>query len=206
MTNKERAYSYIKQQIISGKFKPGQVLSENQMRIVLNMSRTPIREAFKELEGEGLLITENQLVHVTKITLAELKSNYELRSLLESYALAKNFEKIDQDQLKQFIPRLQTIYRKQAWQEYLQADRELHELLTNCGQNLTINKVMEVLNNQTDRMRYLIGDNQHCIKSSVQELLVIIQAVNDHDLAKAQAALKKHIQAVYDWEVADISD
>jgi DNA-binding GntR family transcriptional regulator len=52
----------------------------------------------------------------------------------------------------------------------------------------------------------LIADNQHCVKSSIKELLTIIQAVSDHDLAGAQAALKKHIQAVYQWEVADLSD
>jgi DNA-binding GntR family transcriptional regulator len=206
MTNKEEAYLFIKQQILSGKFKPGQILSENQMRIVLDMSRTPIREAFKELEGEGLLVTKNQLVQVTKITFAELKDNYELRSLLENYALAKNFDQIDRAKLNRFIPRLQKIYAEQSWSDYLQADRELHQLLTNCNQNPTMNKVMEILNNQTDRMRFLIADNQHCVKSSIKELLTIIQAVSDHDLAGAQAALKKHIQAVYQWEVADLSD
>ncbi|MBG0734162.1 GntR family transcriptional regulator [Lactobacillus crispatus] len=44
----------------TGHFKPGHLLSENQTRIKLNMSRTPIREAIKQLENEGLLVRQGQ--------------------------------------------------------------------------------------------------------------------------------------------------
>ncbi|KWU07317.1 GntR family transcriptional regulator [Lactobacillus crispatus] len=47
-------------QINTGHFKPGHLLSENQTRIKLNMSRTPIREAIKQLENEGLLVRQGQ--------------------------------------------------------------------------------------------------------------------------------------------------
>ncbi|MCT7688223.1 GntR family transcriptional regulator [Lactobacillus crispatus] len=64
MNNQEKAYLFIKDQINTGHFKPGHLLSENQTRIKLNMSRTPIREAIREaikqLENEGLLVRQGQ--------------------------------------------------------------------------------------------------------------------------------------------------
>lgn len=75
MTNQEIAYNYIKEQIITGKYQPGHLLSENQMGIRLNLSRTPIREAINALETEGLIERKGQETRVTEITAKELKEN-----------------------------------------------------------------------------------------------------------------------------------
>lgn len=83
MTNQDKAYKYIKNQIISGKYQPGHVFSENQLSIRLNMSRTPIREAFKKLENDGLIERDGQETKVTEVDSEELKENYELRSMME---------------------------------------------------------------------------------------------------------------------------
>lgn len=201
MNNQEKAYNFIKEQIITGHFKPGHPLSENQMCIKLNMSRTPVREAIKQLESEGLLTRKGQKTSVSQITLAELKDNFDLRSLLESYALEKNFPNLDQKLADEYGQKFQTILAKQDWQAYLKPDELFHVFLTENTGNPTIQKTLDLLRTQTNRMRYAIIDNDRCMKSSVKEIMNIIAAINKKDILAASNALKIHIRNVYDWEV-----
>lgn len=201
MNNQEKAYQYLKEQIINGHFKPGHSLSENQMCIKLQMSRTPIREAIKQLETEGLLTRQGQKTSVSQITLAELKDNYDLRSLLESYALEKNFPNLDQQLAQEYGQRFQLILQKQDWQAYLKLDELFHVFLTENTGNPTIQKTLDLLRTQTNRMRYAIVDNDRCMKSSVKEIMNIITAIEKRDILAASNALKAHIRHVYDWEV-----
>ena len=55
MTRKEEAYEYIRGEIVHNQFRPNEVISENQITDKLNMSRTPVREALKQLEADGLI-------------------------------------------------------------------------------------------------------------------------------------------------------
>ena len=57
MSRKEEAYTYLKEQILSGKLLPETPISELQVSKTLEISRTPIREAIRDLESEGLLVT-----------------------------------------------------------------------------------------------------------------------------------------------------
>lgn len=201
MSNQEKAYRFIKEQIITGHFKPGHLLSENQMCIKLNMSRTPIREAIKQLESEGLLTKQGQKTSVSQVTLAELKDNFDLRSLLESYALEKNFPNLDQKLANEYGQKFQTILTRQDWQAYLKLDELFHVFLTENTGNPTIQKTLDLLRTQTNRMRYAIIDNDRCMKSSVKEIMNIIAAIDKKDILAASNALKTHIRNVYDWEV-----
>lgn len=200
MTNENRAYEYIKSQIINGKYKPGHVFSENQMCIKLNMSRTPIREAFKKLENDGLIERHGQTTLVTQISLSELKENYDLRSMIEGYALQHSFTSLDHDQLNYFKLNFQKALDQKSWQMYLQLDEEFHHYLTKSNDQSTLQKELDLLRSQTNRMRYAIRNDQRCIKSSVREILDIIDAIDKNDSKKAVERLQNHIKSVYKWE------
>lgn len=205
MTNEDRAYDYIKSQITSGIYQPGHILSENQMRIKLGMSRTPIREAFKKLENDGLIERNGQVTSVTKISFNELKENYDLRSMMESYALKKNFASLDHSLLSKFETNLQTTLKQEDWTKYLELDEQFHSYLTNTHNDSTLQKELDLLKSQTNRMRYTIQDNQRCMKSSVKEIMAIITAIKENDLPLAIEKLETHIKSVYDWESSYLS-
>ncbi|WP_103662532.1 GntR family transcriptional regulator [Lactobacillus sp. HT06-2] len=200
MSNEDKAYRYLKQQIINGKYQPGHVLSENQMCIKLNMSRTPVREAFKKLENDGLLERDGQETRVTQVTLAELKENYDLRSMLEVYALKKSFANLDQTRLNDFRLKFEKALNDKDWTSYLELDAQFHQYLTHSNDKSVLQKNLDLLKSQTNRMRYAIRDDQRCMISSVDELLQIIAAIKENNQAKAVAQLNKHVKSVYDWE------
>ncbi|WP_329543217.1 GntR family transcriptional regulator [Lactobacillus crispatus] len=137
---------------------------------------------------------------VSHITLAELKDNYDLRSLLESYALEKNFPNLDPQLANDYGIKFQEILAKHDWQAYLKLDELFHVFLTENTGNPTLQRTIDLLRTQTNRMRYAIVDNDRCMKSSVQEIMDIISAVEKKDILLASNALKKHIKNVYDWE------
>ena len=198
MTNQEKAYSYIKDQIITGKYLPGHVLSENQMSIRLNLSRTPIREAISILETEGLIEREGQETRVTKITAKELKENYDLRSMLEAYALEKNFNNLNQDRLKNFKMQLNNI--GQDWSQYLILDEQIHSYLTHSETQSTLQKSLNLLHDQTNRMQYTIDKNNLCVETCTEELIEIIDAALNKDKKLTIKLLQEHISKVFSWE------
>lgn len=200
MTNQTKAYNYIKEQIITGKYRPGHLLSENQMGIRLNLSRTPIREAINVLESEGLIERDGQETRVTKITAAELKENYDLRSMLEAYALQKNFDNLDETKLINFKTQLIKAGVEQNWSQYIILDKKLHLYLTSSASGSTLQKSLDLLNNQTDRMRYTIAKSNLCVKTCVKELIEIIDTILNKDKNLAIKLLQDHISKVFSWE------
>lgn len=83
------AYTFIKNAIIQGKYEPGTRLAEESLAKELNVSRTPIREAIKQLEAEGLVTPLKRGVSVKTFTQEDIRQIYDLRTLLESYAASQ---------------------------------------------------------------------------------------------------------------------
>jgi len=85
---RERAYKYLKTSILSGRFNPGERLTEEHLAKELGISRTPIREALHKLESEGLikpLATRGFIA--SQDSKEEVKELFEIRAVLEGYAL-----------------------------------------------------------------------------------------------------------------------
>jgi DNA-binding GntR family transcriptional regulator len=81
------AYTCIRQAIIEGRYRPGQRLVEQRLASEFDLSRTPVREALRSLEAEGLIVSQpNRGGMVRPIAVRDVNDLYELRSRLESYA------------------------------------------------------------------------------------------------------------------------
>src|ERR1700710_621057 len=87
---KDRALDYVKSRILSGAFRGGELISEGEVARALEMSRTPVREAFLRLEAEGLLrLYPQRGALVVAVSPTEVESVLEARELVEGHALAK---------------------------------------------------------------------------------------------------------------------
>ncbi|KRN93152.1 GntR family transcriptional regulator [Pediococcus stilesii] len=198
MKNDEQAYIYLKKKIIDGTYQPEHEVSENQIALNLNMSRTPIREAFRRLESEGLVKQQTgRKTIITGLNLEELKENYELRSMLESYALRKSFSNLDLEKLNYFSREFNTVLKKNAWNDYLDLDERFHcFLIQNEGEG-SFRRILDILKSQTNRFRYAIEDDTGCMQSSVREIKKIITDIQQQDQEHAVSHLNEHIKNVY---------
>ncbi len=96
----EAAIHEIRKKIITGEFKPGQKLGESELAEQLDISRPPLREAFRTLQQEGLLVTiPRKGMSVVDISLRDLKNIYQFREMAELFAI-ENFNKNDLDKLE----------------------------------------------------------------------------------------------------------
>ena len=102
-----RVYDYLKEQILSGNYENGNSITENSVGKELNVSRTPVREALRQLELGGLVkIVPNKGAVVQNISIDDIKNIYEIRSLIEGVAAAhaaKNASDEELAQLKEIV-------------------------------------------------------------------------------------------------------
>jgi len=109
----------IRRRILTGEFRPGQKINESEIAVNLGISRSPVREAFRILERDGLITTlPRKGSYITDISLQDLEELFEVRKILECYALdcikkmAKKspekiqsmIEELDRDLLKEHDP------------------------------------------------------------------------------------------------------
>ncbi len=103
-----RVFSKIRADILSGKYKDHEELKEVAIGEELGVSRTPVREAFRQLELEGLIqIVPNKGAYVTGITAKDVQDIYMIRSLLEGLCARWATEHITKEQLEEFWIRWQ---------------------------------------------------------------------------------------------------
>ena len=108
-TIKEQVYEIIKDKILSGELKSGDWLQESKLAESLNVSRSPVREALKELVGEGLLENiPNKGVFVKTLSIKDIYNIFEFREVMEKYAI-----------MIIFTIKIRQIIRSSYWQQFI---------------------------------------------------------------------------------------
>ena len=98
---RERTYEHLKSVILSGRFRPGERLAEEHLAEELGVSRTPVREALHKLEQDGLIEPlESRGFCIPYDSLEEVEDLFDLRTVLEGYALRIICERITDEQIK----------------------------------------------------------------------------------------------------------
>lgn len=198
MTRKEEAYDYIRSEIVHNHFHPNEVVSENQITDKLNMSRTPVREALKQLEADGLIEMRGRENVVAPLTVDAVQEVYELRSLLETFALKKTINLIPIVRLNEIEEAFERAAAKNDWDEYLNVDTEFHELITHIAWHPRLAQFLNILKAQTARTRHVSSLNPYRMNRSLEEHKEIIKWLRQRNLDEAEKALAYHLQRVYD--------
>jgi DNA-binding GntR family transcriptional regulator len=110
-TAEEEAYRHVQQALRLGRYKPGDRLIPEDIAAEIGMSRMPVREAFRRLASDGLvLLRPNRGCIVAGLTLDELYETFEIRSVLEGLAVRLAAPRIDAeaiDDLERFVERME---------------------------------------------------------------------------------------------------
>ncbi|MBQ1264241.1 MAG: GntR family transcriptional regulator [Oscillospiraceae bacterium] len=142
-TIQHQVYEIIKANISAGIYKPNQRLQEIDIATELNVSRSPVREAFRELTAEGLLEAfPNKGVYVKEFSEQDFREIFELRLVFETHAIRKLNESAMEalePALDEAERRLRNAYKNRDTEAYAKADGDFHKLLVEgCGNNLLI--------------------------------------------------------------------
>ncbi|NIN91778.1 GntR family transcriptional regulator, partial [bacterium] len=102
MSLQEDIYDRLKKSIIYGELSPGEKLSEVALAGKMKVSRTPIREAFRQLQMEGYITVEsNKGAYVSKLPPEEIEEIYDIISLLEGYAAELTARRVKDSELRE---------------------------------------------------------------------------------------------------------
>lgn len=201
-SKKDIAYDYLKEAILSNELKPGTPISEIAVAKELNISRTPLREAMRELEREGLIISyPDRGSFVSQVSPSDIDEIYELRSLIESWCLRQGIDRIDKNALNVVRSEFQVAYDSNDWQLFHEADRKLHGMIVDSAASPRIRSFMDILNAQSERVRRISARGISRSEKSLKEHTAIIDAIMAGDVEKAQQEIRKHLSSVGDTAI-----
>jgi DNA-binding GntR family transcriptional regulator len=193
----QQAYAFLKSEIVAFRFKPGDPLNETQLTSVLGISRTPIREALRRLENEGLVRTVRYKgSFVAPLAIDDLMEIYFVREVLEGVAAALAVGRIDDNRLAEFEHDFVEMKRENLSQQELtrltDLDIAFHQLVLLAAGNKRLRTMVGALNDQAMRFRYI--GVAYRPSRTVDELLDIIGALKREDARGAERAMRAHIR------------
>lgn len=190
------AYDKIRDNIISCEYLPGSMLKEEQLKDILNISRTPIREALGRLEQEGLVVIKPKKgILVSPITIDEINNIYELRILYETYAISNYGNLILQNDLFDAYTELKRLDISTAdKQNFFIKDDEFHQMIMNTVKNRYIIQAYNTICAQNNRIRLITGRcSDRRLVETKEEHLIILKNCLENNWSKAKKALQEHL-------------
>lgn len=197
----EQAYTQIRRMVMLGEFPTGHRLAEEQIADQLQVSRTPVREAFVRLHADRVLTRfSDGGYYVAELDLFDLRDLYELRLTLELRAITRAAEAgIEHDREMLTSLRAEWLAIAAAPPEpdgsFIELDEDFHLTLARSSGNLAIVEMLETINTRIRPVRtydFLTADR---IESSTAEHLGILDALLERHIALAADRLREHIGA-----------
>ncbi len=148
----ERAYQYLRESIYSGRFKPGQIVTEDEVASVVGVSRTPVREAIRRASADGFLDLEGfRRARVSNFTDEDTRDIFEIRAVLEALAAERAARHISAEeiaQLEKLTDALEAAIRAggdDLFRKFADFNNEFHKVVLNASHSRQIVQALEHL-------------------------------------------------------------
>lgn len=190
------AYNTIKQQIIDLHLKPGEIILAQNLAKSLGISRTPVREALVRLAQEGLVEpADGRKFKITEITLESVMELYEIREALEVTAIwgvTKRATKEIRSTLKKLLDDMKAALEGRDYDTFFNLDLEFHSYIVEQHGNKTMMKMLDLIHDRVQRVRYLTINIEGRVSHTVDEHTLIYNAVVKGDSSAAVDAIRNH--------------
>lgn len=197
----ETAYAIIREAVISGRFARGDRLREEQLALLAGVSRTPVREALRRLDSEGLVdFTPNRGARVTAWSKQELHELYEMRAMLESYGArlaAERITEIELESLASLAKRMELLSRQGAASadELTILNGDFHRIIVETSRNAQLDSLVRGMMDVTLITRTFQRYSQARMTASTAHHNELVEAFRAGDGAWAEAVMRTHILA-----------
>ncbi|MCD7724618.1 MAG: GntR family transcriptional regulator [Clostridiales bacterium] len=190
-------FNTLRKAILTGELKPGERLMEIHLANQLGVSRTPIREAIRKLELEGLVIMiPRRGAEVAQITEKSLRDVLEVRRALDALCVELACERISADeigQLKKACDAFEYATKTKDATTIAEADVALHDIIVQATRNRRLIQLINNLSEQMYRYRFEYIKDESGHEHLVNEHRMIYESILHRDKQKAAEASKTHI-------------
>ena len=197
---REWVYETLKKAICDGGFATGTRLVEEELAKQLQVSRTPIREALRRLESEGLVAHAHgkggTVVGFSRDDVIEL---YSIREALEALAIHYTIEHITTEEitrLKAILDNMRAHFQRKDVGAHFEWNQKFNDLLIETCKMPRLTRLINTYREHLHRFRYAaMGKHEGRMLEALREHEQILQAVMAKDSAKAESLVRKHLQA-----------
>lgn len=192
-----RVFQKIRADILNGKYKKHDELREIVIGDELGVSRTPVREALRQLELEGLVeIIPNKGAYVTGISEKDVQDIYLIRSRLEGLAArmaAENISDDDLTEMEEAIILQEFNLRKMKQNQVVELDSRFHEILYRASGSRILEHTLTDYHQYVQSARTRSVRTKERAQKSVEEHKAILEAIRNHDVDLAEKLAHEHI-------------
>ena len=197
LTDAQRAYSQIRERIITTVLKPGSVIEEAELMVELGLGRTPIREALKLLEAERLVVVSPRRgMFVADVTLTDLRQIEEIRLELDALCVrlaVQHMTSTQLEEMRRLVAELEQGAGQYSQVDLLNLDRRFHALLREACHNRLLEAECKMFFNLSMRIWYLLVDRLTPESLAEDAFTEILAAVETKDVQRADRAMRRHI-------------
>lgn len=191
-------FQTLRQAILKGELKPGERLMEINLANKLGVSRTPVREAIRMLELEGLVIMiPRRGAQVAQITEQDLNDVLEVRMGLEEFAVSLACKRMTREELEELTKANKEFERAMAGNDIsalAEADVVFHELIYSGTHNKRLIQIISNIREQMYRYRIEYLKDEQIRKTLVSEHRAILEALSARDITQAVTHINTHIR------------
>ena len=197
-----RVFHKLREDILSGRYDEHEELKEMAIGEEMGVSRTPVREAFRQLELEGLIqIIPNKGAYVTGITEKDVKDIYMIRSLLEGLCARWATEHITQaqmDEMEENVYLAEFHARKGHLEQLAELDNRFHDILYEACNSKILEHQLKDFHQYVLRVRKKTLANVNRGPKSNEEHRKIMEAIRDKDGDLAEQLAHQHMINAYE--------
>ena len=205
-----QVFHTLREEILMGKYQKDEELKEKTIGEELGVSRTPVREALRQLELEGLVtIIPNRGAFVVGISKSDIQDIYEIRSLLEGLCAKWAAVNISEKQIQEleennYLTDFHIV--KGHYEQIVELDNRFHEILYEASDSKVLNHTLSDFHHYVERVRKVSLGSPKRASESNEEHRKIVEALKVHDAKQAQKLANMHIMNIirsydiYGWD------
>ncbi len=195
---REIVYTEVRKAIFDGRMKKGDHLVENKIAEMMNVSRTPVREALRQLEAEGLVANIPRKGAVVKgITEEDATEIYDLREVLEGLTLrlaCRNITDDDISSLKHVLKLMEEKIESKDYDEYLKIHKTFNNIILKSANNKRLQSIMTKIYEYLSSLRNISLIKVERRFLALEEHKEIVCSLENKDEEKAEKLAREHVK------------
>ena len=197
----EQVYDRVKKMILDHEIKGGERISEEQIAKSFGISRTPIREALRQLEKYGLIrIMPRQYAEVVKLSPNDREHIGKLRILLDTLSVEECIENATEEdcaRLEVLARECMDLAAKELHSDLFEKDSEFHIELARISGNPYLFEIIQKLDVKVQLLRTVVYSNEEDVKEGPYHHLPLVEAIRTKNTEEARKLIKSHLETFY---------
>ncbi len=195
---RELVFDSLREAIISGSLPPSERLMEIQLAEEMGVSRTPVREAIRKLELEGLVVMiPRKGAYVAGMSIKDIVDVFEIRGALEGLAAELASERVTDEELEsmeRYLVKISEEIESGDLSKVVETDTDFHTLIYKASRNARLSQIISNLREQIQRFRTTSLSFPGRMKIALEEHRKIVEAISSRDGELARKLAQEHIE------------